>query len=198
MPSKSAAKPQKLRSRPVEKPLPELINDSPENVMRAILATPPKRDDEWRYMRKADAEPPDWSPINIGRKEIPVRRLDQLSGNRRGKSTSNVSTGKRRETGPLRVFDASKPTSMTLPRTCRVWAGLCFEELRHDQSDHGSVFLAGRCAASGSSLSPRATKCRSRASRLLRSRSSAMKVTWSTHTFRNQREKATSAPCETA
>ena len=55
MPSKSAAKPKKPRGRPVEKPLPEPIDDTPENVMRAILATPPKRDDEWRYMRKADA-----------------------------------------------------------------------------------------------------------------------------------------------
>ena len=55
MPNKSAAKPKKPRGRPVEKPLPESIDDSPENVMRAILATPPKKDDEWRYMRKADA-----------------------------------------------------------------------------------------------------------------------------------------------
>ena len=36
----------KSRGHPVEKPMPEPIPDSPENVMRAILATPPKRDDE--------------------------------------------------------------------------------------------------------------------------------------------------------
>ena len=38
------------RGRPVEKPLPEPIDASPEDVMRAILATPPKRDDEWEYL----------------------------------------------------------------------------------------------------------------------------------------------------
>lgn len=30
------------RGRPVEKPLPEPIDDSPENVIRAVLATPPR------------------------------------------------------------------------------------------------------------------------------------------------------------
>ena len=33
------------RGRPVEKPMPEPIPDTPENIMRAVLATPPKRDD---------------------------------------------------------------------------------------------------------------------------------------------------------
>ena len=32
------------RGRPVEKPMPKRIPDSPENVMRAVLATAPKRD----------------------------------------------------------------------------------------------------------------------------------------------------------
>ncbi len=32
--------------------MPELIPDTPENIMRALLATPPKRDDEWEYVRK--------------------------------------------------------------------------------------------------------------------------------------------------
>ncbi len=49
------AKTKRPLGRSVEKPLPEPVDNSPENVMRAILATPPKRDDEWRYMRKADA-----------------------------------------------------------------------------------------------------------------------------------------------
>ena len=42
------------RGRPVEKPLPEPIDDSPEKVMWAILSTPPKKDGEWRYLREAD------------------------------------------------------------------------------------------------------------------------------------------------
>jgi len=47
-------KPKRPRGRPVEKPLPDLIDDSPENVMRSILATPPKRNQDWRYMRDGD------------------------------------------------------------------------------------------------------------------------------------------------
>ena len=35
------------------KPLPEPIPDTPENVARALLTTPPKRDDEWKYLRPA-------------------------------------------------------------------------------------------------------------------------------------------------
>ena len=42
------------RGRPVEKPLPEPIDDSPENVLKAILATPPRKDEDWRYMREGD------------------------------------------------------------------------------------------------------------------------------------------------
>ena len=41
----------KPRGRPVEEPLPEPIDDSPENVMRATLATPPKREDEWECLK---------------------------------------------------------------------------------------------------------------------------------------------------
>ena len=40
--------------RPVEKPLPDPIPDTPENIMRAILATPPKRADEWGYLKTGD------------------------------------------------------------------------------------------------------------------------------------------------
>lgn len=46
----------KKRGRPVEKPLPEPIDASPEDVMRAILATPPRKDDDWPYMQKAAKE----------------------------------------------------------------------------------------------------------------------------------------------
>ena len=42
----------KARGRPTEKTMPEPIPDTPENVMRAILSTPPKRQDEWKYLKE--------------------------------------------------------------------------------------------------------------------------------------------------
>ena len=39
------------RGRPVEKPMPEPIPDTPENVARALLTTPPKGEDEWDYLK---------------------------------------------------------------------------------------------------------------------------------------------------
>ena len=42
----------RTRGRPVERPLPEPIPDTPKNIMRAILATPPKHDDEWGYLKR--------------------------------------------------------------------------------------------------------------------------------------------------
>lgn len=42
------------RGRPEEKEWPNMIPDTPENIMRALLETPPKREDEWRYLRDAD------------------------------------------------------------------------------------------------------------------------------------------------
>ena len=44
------------RGRPVEKPLPDLIPDTPENVARALLTTPPKADDEWDYAKEREIE----------------------------------------------------------------------------------------------------------------------------------------------
>ena len=44
------ADPPRKRGRP-PKPMPERIPDTPENVMRAIIATPPDKD--WRYPKKA-------------------------------------------------------------------------------------------------------------------------------------------------
>ena len=40
------------RGRPVAKPMPEPIPDTPENIMRALLATPPRAEDEWDYLRR--------------------------------------------------------------------------------------------------------------------------------------------------
>ncbi len=43
------------RGRPVKYPLPEPIPDTPESILRSVLATPNKREDEWEYLkRKSD------------------------------------------------------------------------------------------------------------------------------------------------
>lgn len=42
------------RGRPVEYPLPDPIPDSPENIARALLATPPKKQKEWRHIRERE------------------------------------------------------------------------------------------------------------------------------------------------
>lgn len=42
----------KRKGRPVEKPLAEPIPDTPQNIARAVLGTPPKKRDEWSYLKK--------------------------------------------------------------------------------------------------------------------------------------------------
>ena len=44
------------RGRPVEKPTPALIPDTPENVARALLTTPPKDDGDWDYLKEREIE----------------------------------------------------------------------------------------------------------------------------------------------
>ena len=34
------------------RPMPDQIPDTPENVARAMMSTPPKRKEEWRYLKK--------------------------------------------------------------------------------------------------------------------------------------------------
>ena len=48
-------KPRK-RGRPVEKPLPAPIPDTPENVARALVSTPPKDDGDWDYLKARKLE----------------------------------------------------------------------------------------------------------------------------------------------
>ena len=48
--SKDARKPAP-RGRPVEKPMPEPIPDTPENIARALLTTPPKSEKDWDYLK---------------------------------------------------------------------------------------------------------------------------------------------------
>ena len=53
--SKDARKPAP-RGRPVEKQMPEPIPDTPENIARALLTTPPKKEDEWDYLKDREIE----------------------------------------------------------------------------------------------------------------------------------------------
>ena len=42
------------KPRPVGRPpnpMPDRIPDTPENIARAVLNTPPKKADEWRYLK---------------------------------------------------------------------------------------------------------------------------------------------------
>ena len=50
---KPASKPGRPRGRPVEYPLPEAIPDTPENVMRRLLAAPPRREHAWDYVQRS-------------------------------------------------------------------------------------------------------------------------------------------------
>ena len=45
---KSTAK--QPRGRPVTNRMPEPIPDTPENIARALLTTPPKKDGDWDYL----------------------------------------------------------------------------------------------------------------------------------------------------
>ena len=48
-------KPKKAkRGRPVEYPIPELIPDTPENIMKAFLKTPPRKREEWKFVQERD------------------------------------------------------------------------------------------------------------------------------------------------
>ena len=49
----SGKPPKRPRGRPVEYPMPEKIADTPENVLRALLATPPKKRDDWDYVKES-------------------------------------------------------------------------------------------------------------------------------------------------
>ena len=44
------------RGRPVEKPLPDPIPDTPENVARALVTTPPKEEGDWNYLKDREIE----------------------------------------------------------------------------------------------------------------------------------------------
>ena len=48
MPDKPTPKP---RGRPIKNTMPEPIPDTPEDVARALLTTPPKSEKDWDYLK---------------------------------------------------------------------------------------------------------------------------------------------------
>ena len=44
------------RGRPVEKPMPAPIPDTPENVALALVSTSPKDDGDWDYLKDREIE----------------------------------------------------------------------------------------------------------------------------------------------
>ncbi len=71
----------RVRGRPVKYPLPAPIPDTPENIAKAILATPPKKQNEWRHIRERDAQGEESRPV-VAEGERHVARLskDQEEG----------------------------------------------------------------------------------------------------------------------
>lgn len=47
----SATPRRRPRGRPVEKAPPPPIPDTPENIARAVLNTPPKKREDWNYLK---------------------------------------------------------------------------------------------------------------------------------------------------
>jgi hypothetical protein len=45
-------KAKRSRGRPIEKPMPGKIPDSPENIARAVFAVGKKAESEWRYLKE--------------------------------------------------------------------------------------------------------------------------------------------------
>ena len=49
--------PKRPRGRPVERPMPEPIPDTPEGILKTVLAGPPKK--QWRYLEQEEQEEPE-------------------------------------------------------------------------------------------------------------------------------------------
>ena len=45
---------QTRRGRPVEHPLPEPIPDTPENIMKAFVSTPPRKREDWKFVQERE------------------------------------------------------------------------------------------------------------------------------------------------
>ena len=46
----------KKRGRPGKRTMPEPIPDTPDNIAAAIVNSPPKAEDEWRYLQDDDGD----------------------------------------------------------------------------------------------------------------------------------------------
>ena len=55
MPAKRLTKAKKA-GRPPTLTMPEQIPDTPENVAKAVLSTPPKKRDEWKFVQQKESE----------------------------------------------------------------------------------------------------------------------------------------------
>ena len=49
----ATAKTNSKRGRPVQYAMPDPIPDTPENIMRALLSAPPRRENDWDYSRRS-------------------------------------------------------------------------------------------------------------------------------------------------
>ena len=49
--SKDKSESKRKRGRPVKYTMPEPIPDTPENIAKAILSTPPKKPQDWKFMQ---------------------------------------------------------------------------------------------------------------------------------------------------
>ena len=50
------SKPKRKRGRPVKYTMPESIPDTAENIAKAILSTPPKKPNEWKFMQDFEGD----------------------------------------------------------------------------------------------------------------------------------------------
>ena len=55
-PMKDQSEPKRKRGRPVKYTMPEPIPDTAENIAKAILFTPPKKPNEWKFMRDFEGD----------------------------------------------------------------------------------------------------------------------------------------------
>ena len=53
MSNKSSKLPKRPRGRPRTHTMPNPISDSPQNVARILMTTPPPKDSEWQYLKDA-------------------------------------------------------------------------------------------------------------------------------------------------
>ena len=51
--TKPATENKRPAGRPIEKPWPDRIPDTPENVAKALVRAKPKKRDEWKYLKRA-------------------------------------------------------------------------------------------------------------------------------------------------